>query len=607
MAQVVSSDDGVPGPGGRHATGPDGPTDVLPAVTDADPAPDSPSDEPAGPGRSRRRTALLVAAGVVGVLAVAYVADLVATRGDVPRGTVVAGVAVGGLDPATAEQRLRAELGPRTSRPVALRAGDVDTTLDPAAAGLAIDWPGTLAEAGEQPLSPVARVSSFFGERRVEVVPTQDRTATRAALAALAPTTDRPPVEGAITFDGATPVPVSPRDGQTVRLDEATDLVVSRWLDGGVLELPVDTAPVAVTEAGLATAMATAAVPAGSADVVVTGEEGATATFPAAEVGRVLRFEPDGTGGLRALVDPAPAVEVLAPQLERTVRAPVDARVLIRGGAPTVVPGVDGRGIDWGATLSTLPFVLAAPAPRTVPATYVVTPPALTTEAAERLGIREVVGEFTTGGFSAASGTNIRLAAQEIDGALVRPGAEFSLNGYTGPRGTAQGYVESGIIDAGRPGTAVGGGISQLATTLYNASYFAGMEDVTHQPHSYYISRYPPGREATVFEGTIDLAFRNPASTGVLIETIGTGSDVTVRIWGTKTVEVTSANGGRSNPTSPSTLTLPAGPDCVPSGGGDGFTTSDTRTVTSVATGAVVSQETTTTVYDPVPRVICRG
>ena len=104
---------------------------------------------------------------------------------------------------------------------------------------------------------------------------------------------------------------------------------------------------------------------------------------------------------------------------------------------------------------------------------------------------------------------NIRKTAEIVNGAMVAPGDTFSLNGYTGPRGAAQGFVESGIILNGRADKAVGGGISQFATTLYNAAYFAGMEDVAHTPHSYYISRYPAGREATVYEGAIDLKFKN--------------------------------------------------------------------------------------------------
>ncbi len=130
-----------------------------------------------------------------------------------------------------------------------------------------------------------------------------------------------------------------------------------------------------------------------------------------------------------------------------------------------MIPSVTGEMVQWPKTLEPLPALLSAPAPRTTPAIYEPAEPALTTDGAKALGIREVIGEFTTGGFEYASGVNIRLAASAINGAIVKPGETFSFDAQTGPRGSAQGYVDSGIINNGRPDKAVGGGISQLATT----------------------------------------------------------------------------------------------------------------------------------------------
>ena len=102
-----------------------------------------------------------------------------------------------------------------------------------------------------------------------------------------------------------------------------------------------------------------------------------------------------------------------------------------------------------------------------------------------------------------------------MDGALIKPGETISLNGYTGPRGLAEGYVPAAVISGGQLSKAVGGGISKFATTMFDAMYFAGLQDVHHKTHSFYISRYPAGREATVYEGLIDLQWKNdsrPAS-----------------------------------------------------------------------------------------------
>lgn len=221
----------------------------------------------------------------------------------------------------------------------------------------------------------------------------------------------------------------------------------------------------------------------------------------------------------------------------------------------------------------------------------------------------QVIGEFQTSGFSGDSGVNIKRAAGgAIDGIVVAPGGEtFSLNGATNPRTAANGYVEAGIILNGRPDSGVGGGgVSQVATTLFNAAYFAGVELVEHQEHSYYISRYPAGREATVFGDAIDVKFRNDGPTPVQIQTTWTSGSVTVRLVGIKRYEVSSAQSPRSAPTSPRTITIPAGESCSAGGGAPGFTITDTRTLRDIVTGETRT-ESHTVRYDPIPKVVCGG
>ncbi|MEV0945298.1 VanW family protein [Rhodococcus sp. NPDC049939] len=546
-----------------------------------------------------------IAGGIVAVIVVAYVTDLMLSSGKIPRGVTVAGVDVGGSTREAAAVMLEDQIGPRVNRPVAVQAGDVSAEVVPAAAGLGVDWDSTLDRAHSQPLNPFTRLASFFTTDEIGVVSTRDDEALAAAIDGLRGQTDREPREGTIVFEDATPVPVDPLPGQTLDSEGAAAALTREWAFGRTVELPVDVLPVAVTEEGVSTALQEIATPAVSTDLVVDGRDDETATVPREQIGAILGFEPDGNGGLKPTYDIEAATDILAPQLKSTEVEPEDATITLSGGSPTVVPAVVGDLVQWPETLEGLPELLRGDGSHTTDAVYGEVEPDLTTEDAQALGVEEVVSEFTTSGFSAASGTNIRLAAAQINGALVLPGETFSMNGYTGPRGRAQGYVESGIINHGRPDTAVGGGVSQVATTLYNAAYFAGMEDVEHTEHSYYISRYPEAREATVFEGAIDLKFRNPFDTGVLIEAIGGSSELTVRMWGTKTVDVESITGNRTRPTQPDTITLPAGDSCIPSSGAPGFTTSDTRVISDHATGREISRTTRTVRYDPVPVVKC--
>jgi vancomycin resistance protein YoaR len=239
-----------------------------------------------------------------------------------------------------------------------------------------------------------------------------------------------------------------------------------------------------------------------------------------------------------------------------------------------------------------------------VAAVYGEQPAKLTTEGLGKLGITGILSEFTTRGFAADSGMNIRRAAEQINGTIVQPGGTFSLNAATNPRDAAHGYVEAGIIEDGHPARGVGGGVSQVATTLYNASYFAGMTNVEHKEHSFYISRYPAGREATVFDDLIDLKFRNDNPTAIMIQTVWTPSSITVRIYGTKRYDVTSATGPRTSPTEPKTVTIPEDEKCAPSKGAPGFTVTDTRTLKEISTGQVRT-ETRTVRYNPSPIIEC--
>lgn len=566
-----------------------------------------PEDEAAARRRRLRKTGF-VAAAVFGVLAVIYGVDLLLSSGEVPRGVTVAGVEVGGESHEDAEKILRGELEPRLKEPVQVRGGDVDAAVNPADAGLAIDWAATLEQAGDQPLNPFTRLASLFSSREVGVVSSTDDAKLNTAVEGLRPKIDREPAEGTVKFEGVTPVAVDPKPGQKLDAAKARTALVDSWALGKRVNLPVAVTKVKTTPEGVRKAVDEIAKPAVAAPVVVHGE-GKDATLEPAAIAAALVFKPGEKGGLTASFDQNKLVEALGPQLASTEIEGKDAEIVFTSGAPTVQPSVDGKGVDWAKSLTPLMDIVKKADGRELKAEYAPKPAKVTTDAANKLGIKEVIGEFTTKGFAADSGVNIRVVAAEVNGAIVKPGETFSLNGFTGPRTKAQGYVEAGVIKEGAPGREVGGGISQFATTLYNASYFAGMKDAGHKEHSYYISRYPAAREATVFQNhdgssVIDLKFTNDSDTGVAIQTIWTSNSITVKLWGTKRYEVESVTGGRTNQTAPQEKQGPA-ENCHPSNGAPGFTTTDTRIIREVGTGREISRNTRTVKYNPQPKIIC--
>jgi vancomycin resistance protein YoaR len=545
----------------------------------------------------------LVLSAVVGALGLLYGADLLLSSGSMPRGVTVAGIGVGGMSLADAETQLRSEIGARTSGPVPVTVGDARGEIDPAAAGLSVDWAGTLDRAGSQPLNPITRITSFFTEREVGVVTIADQTALNEALEQLGPVVDREPAEGTVRFEGIEPQPVDPRPGQQLDVVAAGDVLKRDWANGSAVALPITELSPTTTTEDVATAIQEVARPAVAAPITVVGENGVQGTVTPEVIAASLSFLAEN-GALTPELNQQAIQEALAPQMAASEKPGRDATFDFAGGRPVVVPSQDGRGVDYEATVAALVGVLGSPEPREVTAVYAEKPAEITTEELRALGNPEVIGEFTTGGFAPDSGLNIRRAAELINGKIVQPGEVFSLDAATGPRTAANGYVEAGVIDNGRASRGIAGGASQVSTTLYNAAYFAGMTLLEHKAHSFYISRYPAGREATIATGAIDNKFRNDNPSPIMIRTRWTPTSVTVQIFGQRRYEVTGEFGPRTNPTQPNEVTIPSGEDCHPSNGAPGFTITDTRTRRDVNTGET-TRETFTTRYNPSPRVVC--
>jgi vancomycin resistance protein YoaR len=123
--------------------------------------------------------------------------------------------------------------------------------------------------------------------------------------------------------------------------------------------------------------------------------------------------------------------------------------------------------------------------------------------------------------------------ADMVRGAIILPGETLSINDHVGPRTAAKGFVPAGAIREGEHVDEIGGGVSQFATTAFNAAYFAGLDIPVSQAHSEYFSRYPLGREATMGHPAPDLQIRNNTPHGVMIWTSYTDTSLTVTMYST--------------------------------------------------------------------------
>ncbi|AGB40184.1 putative vancomycin resistance protein [Halobacteroides halobius DSM 5150] len=128
--------------------------------------------------------------------------------------------------------------------------------------------------------------------------------------------------------------------------------------------------------------------------------------------------------------------------------------------------------------------------------------------------------------------TNIKVAAQKINGTVVLPGQVFSFNKEVGPRTKERGFKSASEIVNGKLTPGIGGGICQLSSTLYNAILLADLEVVTRSNHSRPVSYVPLGRGATVYYNLIDFKFKNNTSTPLMIMAQMTRGQLTVSILG---------------------------------------------------------------------------
>lgn len=130
--------------------------------------------------------------------------------------------------------------------------------------------------------------------------------------------------------------------------------------------------------------------------------------------------------------------------------------------------------------------------------------------------------------------TNLRLAANKINGTVVLPNAEFSYNKTVGERTIEAGYKEAAVFSNGQVVDGLGGGICQISTTLYDAVVMANLNVTTRRNHQFVTSYVPAGKDATVVWGSQDFKFINTRKYPIRITASVERGIATVQIWGVK-------------------------------------------------------------------------
>ena len=506
------------------------------------------------------------------------------------------------------------------------RAPDAEAMADEAMA---------VGRSGNPILDTVAMVRTAAAGRELPVVVRVDPGAIATRLRQLVGTSDIPARDAKVTVEGTSFVPWMSTDG--VGIDETAlagslidQLTQSNAPDdirisGGTVILEPDItsqdADAAIVAAGRMIAdtklswTATTSSDAGQASIAA-----GTSTLSADTIRGLIVFGTLMDGSYGPSIDPTKLRTVLTTMFHKVGTPAVEPSVVYdSSGKPSALSGgKSGMGIEIDGASRDIEKYLGDVARGGFPSevllpTAPVAPQLTLSSLTGMVIIGEGQGKWTTTFYpdiSNGNGANIRTPAKLLNGQVVAPGQQFSFLAAVSPIDLSHGYAMGGVIVHGKSDHtgAIGGGICSASTTMFNAAARAGREIDERHAHSYYITRYPVGLDATVFESggeTMDLKWTNDTSNPIVIRartTKGSKSTITVELWSLPLDRIATfspeykANVIKATDHAQYTTTLAVGQKNRAEYPTDGFDTSRTRTVTDSA-GDVIHKDTWTSHY----------
>jgi len=476
----------------------------------------------------------------------AWALDSAVLSGQVARNVQLDGVAVGGLSDSDLRVAVAKIADRYESEPVHLitPTGTVDATLMDL--GVTVDQQATVHQAlsvgRDDPflLRPVRWLRSLWSPRRAPLDFAVNPPQVAARIAALEADQVTDPIEPTLTIENDQIVVVPGVPGRSFDTHDLADMLQAAAGRGGsdiTLDIePVMVAPMTSDAELQAVADHANRITANPLEVVIGDDR---ATIPSATLRTWLSLAPSTEEG----VSPQPPTLVVsAPtataDIARALGAPGDpATDLTWSVGPDNVPTFsEGHPGTACCTPETIAGILPALESGAGTVTLAIGPQQPVHDAtwAKNLGITAQVSTFTTRyPAGQARVVNIHRIADIVRGMVIPPGETWSLNGSVGQRTVAKGFVDAPVIYNGEHDSDIGGGVSQFATTTFNAAFFGGLDFEEYQSHSLYISRYPYGREATVSWKQPDLKIKNTTPYGILIWPTYTGTSLTVTLYST--------------------------------------------------------------------------
>lgn len=507
---------------------------------------------------SRRGWTILA---ICALLFSSYTADSVAAIGRVRSGVQAGSLELGGRTEDEARKLLGQRADQLGSDPVELFADKHRFSVAPSEVSLGPDINGTLRASmdvgrlGNFFVRTWHRMRALFARTDVGWESRFDRQAAELLVRDWAARIDTEGHEAGIEPRGAALVPVGAVSGRQLDQPAAISTMIKAFQTWPrrSMELPISVRHrrTTIEDAQEAAALANRWV---RRPIMLVAPDDSEHYLSRAELAGMLESVPRKQRGewkLQVRFSSERVAGALSEEMKPYEQEPRSASFAVGGSGVSVIAGQNGRKFDPAATAKALGSVAGRTGDREAKAAFKGTEPELSTDEARALNIKQLVSSFSTHHPCCQPRVkNIHKIADMVDGAIVRPGGTFSLNGYVGPRTAEKGFVLAPMIFDGEYRDDFGGGVSQFATTAFNAAFFGGYKFESYKAHSYYISRYPVGRDATISWPQPDLRFTNNSNSGILIRTSYSSTSVTVNFYGDKEGRTVHAETGpRTNPT----------------------------------------------------------
>lgn len=216
--------------------------------------------------------------------------------------------------------------------------------------------------------------------------------------------------------------------------------------------------------------------------------------------------------------------------------APQNATMVRENKQFIITPEKSGQEVDIESTAERINTLYDTEGEGRVEAVMVPISPERTSAYFEQ--VQTPIASFYTSYDNADQNRNINLViGARVINTIIEPGGVFALSEYLEPITAKNGYKNSKVILNGKLVDGIGGGICQVASTLYNSVLLTDLEIVARQNHSLPVGYIPLGRDATYASNVIDFKFKNPTQYPVYVESYCENNRLYVNIFGNESLK----------------------------------------------------------------------